>query len=91
MKTVATKKTTVITAMTTFFTSDLLNEEIQNLPHELQEIFDLLLDTEYGNCINTRRKMLRIKEITTIFAKTLAPFTEDEIQESCKNYQNLYK
>lgn len=91
MKTVATKKTTVITAITTFFISDLLHEEIQNLPHELQEIFDLLLDTDYGNCLATRRKMLRIKELTTTFAKTLAPFTEDEIQESCKNYQNQHK
>jgi hypothetical protein len=28
--------------------------------------------------------MLRFKELTTSFAKTLAPFTEDEIQDSCE-------
>lgn len=87
MKTVATKKTTVITAITTFFTSDLLHEEIQNLPHELQEIFDMVLDTDYGNCLATRRKMLRLKELATAFANTLEPFTEQEIQDFCQNQQ----
>lgn len=76
----------VIMAITDFLTSDLLQEEIQNLPNELQDIFDMVLDTEYGNCLQTRRKMLRFKEITTTFAKTLAPFSEHEIQESCKNH-----
>jgi hypothetical protein len=86
MKFITPKKPTVIASITDFLTSDLLQEEIQNLPTELQELFDMLLDTEYGNCLQTRRKMLRIKEITTNFSKALAPFTEHEIQESCKNH-----
>ena len=84
MNTIKNPTPSVIYAITDFLTSDLLQEEIQNLPHDLQQIFDLLLDTDYGNCLGTRRKMLRIKEITTNFAKTLAPFSEQEIQDSCE-------
>ena len=86
MKLITQKKPTIFLALANFLTSDLLQEEIQNLPHELQEIFDLLLDTEYGNDLQTRRKMLRFKELATIFSKTLAPFSEQEIQESCINH-----
>jgi hypothetical protein len=86
-----TKKKTVIGSITNFLSSDLLHEEIQQMPIDIQEVFDLLLDTEYGNDLKTRRKMLRFKELTTTFAKALEPFTEDEIQESCENYQNLHK
>ena len=84
MKFTTQKKTTLLLALANLLSSDLLQEEIQNLPHELQEIFDMVLDTDYGNCLSTRRKMLRFKELTTTFAKTLAPFTEDEIQDSCE-------
>ncbi len=91
MKFTTQKKTTLLLALANFLSSDLLQEEIKNLPHELQEIFDLLLDTDYGNCLATRRKMLRIKELTTTFAKTLAPFSEQEIQDSCETIKNDYK
>ena len=91
MKLVAPKNPTLFFALANFLTSDLLQEEIQNLPYELQEIFDLVLDTDYGNCLATRRKMLRFKELSTAFAKTLAPFSEHEIQESCKNHYNPHK
>lgn len=84
MESITPKKTDVITAITQFLTSDFLFDEIQDLPADLQEIFDLVLDTDYGNCLQTRRKMLRLKEIATLFAKTIAPFTELEIQECCK-------
>lgn len=85
MESITPKKTDVITAITQFLTSDFLFDEIQDLPNDLQEIFDLVLDTDAGNCLQTRRKMLRVKEIVTLFAKSLAPFTEAEIHETCKN------
>lgn len=85
MKPIDQKNQNVSIAITKFLTSDLLQEEIQNLPIELQDIFDMVLDTEYGNCLKTRRKMLRIKEITAKFSTTLAPFSEEEIQEWCIN------
>jgi hypothetical protein len=41
-----------------------------------------------GNCLQTRRKMLRIKELAVKFAKTLAPFSENDIEESSKNIKS---
>jgi hypothetical protein len=87
MNTVASKKPNVINAIADFISSDLLQEEIQTLPNDLQEIFELVLDTDAGNCLKTRRKMLRIKELSMNFAKKLAPFTDFEIQESCIKHQ----
>lgn len=72
------------TAIANLFTTDDLHQDIQNLPHELQQIFDMLLDTDYGNELQTRRKMLRIKEVSSQLAQTIAPFSEAEIQDSCK-------
>lgn len=74
-----------------FLSSDLLQEEIQQLPHDLQEIFDLVLDSNYGDTLKTRQKMARIKELVTLSAKALEPFTEDQIQQSCAEYQAQIK
>lgn len=57
-----------LAAIEKFLNSDCLYEEIQQMPDDLQEIFDMLLDTDYGNCIHTRRKMLNLKLIITQFA-----------------------
>ena len=77
-----------ILAITQFLSSDLLQEEIQQLPHDLQEIFDLVLDSNYGDTLKTRQKMIRIKELVTLSAKALEPFTEAQIQQRCSEYQN---
>jgi len=81
-------KNDVLLAITQFLSSDLLQEEIQQLPNDLQEIFDLVLDSNYGDTLKTRQKMIRIKELVTLSAKALEPFSEDQVQESCKDYQN---
>ena len=87
MKLITPKKPTVIASIAIFLSSDLLNEEIQQMPVDIQEIFDCVLDTDYGNSLETRRKMLRFKELATTFATALKPFTEQEIQDFCQNQQ----
>ena len=77
-----------ILAITQFLSYDLIQEEIQQLPNDLQEIFDIVLDSDYGDTLETRRKMLRIKDLITRYAKSLEPFTEAQIQKSCSRYQN---
>lgn len=77
-----------ILAITQFHSYDLIQEELQQMPDDLQEIFDLVIDSNYGDTLHTRRKMLRIKELIGNYAKALAPFTEAQIQKSCSNYQN---
>ena len=85
MNTITPAFPNVSLAIDHLLTTEVPPEELQNLPNDLQEIFDLVLDTDAGNCLQTRRKMLRVKEIVTLFAKSLAPFTEAEIHETCKN------
>lgn len=80
-------KNDVILAIAKFLSSDFLQEEIQQLPTDLQNIFDLVLETEAGNYLKTRLKMLRIKEIITQHANALKPFTEEQIQCRCLEYQ----
>lgn len=84
-------KPDIILAITNFLSSDLLQQEIQQLPQDLQEIFDMVLESSYGNTLATRRKMIRCKEIIALFAGQLQPFTEDQIQKACVNYQNQHK
>ena len=81
-------QTDVMAAITQFLSSDLLQEEIQQLPADLQEIFDLVLDSKYGDTLHTRQKMIRIKELVTLSAKALEPFTEAQVQKCCADYQN---
>ena len=88
LKNKAQTATDPILAITEFLSYDLIQEEIQQLPNDLQEIFDLVLDSDYGDTLRTRRKMLRIKELVGNYAKALEPFTEAQIQQSCSNYQN---
>lgn len=78
-----------ILAIAQFHTSDFLQEEIQQMPNDVQELFDLILDSNYGDTIETRRKMLRIKELISNYAKALKPFTEAQVQQCCANYQKL--
>ena len=80
-------KNDVLLAITQFLSSDLLQDEIQQLPADIQEIFDLVLETEAGNSLKTRLKMLRIKQLITQSANVLKPFSEDQVQQSCKQYQ----
>lgn len=84
-------KPDMILAITNFLSSDLLQKEIQQLPDGLQEIFDMVLDSAYGNTLAIRVKMLRYKEIIGLFAGQLQPFTEEEIQKTCEMYQNRHK
>ena len=77
-----------ILAITQFLSSDLLQEEIQQMPADLQEIFDLVLDSNYGDTLRTRQKMIRIKELLSQYAKALEPFSEDQVQKRCAEYQS---
>ena len=81
-------QTDALLAITNFLSSDLLQEEIQQLPDDLQEIFDLVLDSQYGDTLKLRQKMIRIKELATQSANALKPFTEAQVQQCCTNYQN---
>jgi hypothetical protein len=79
----------VILAITQFHSSDLLQEEIQQLPNNLQEIFDFVLDTHYGDNIETRRKMLRCKKFILDFCQLVDVDVLVEIENFSKNHGNV--
>ena len=74
------KKPSIAESLSDFLSNDCIHEELINLPNELQNLFDLILDTEYGNCLQTRRKMLRIKEMTFFLANAIPSFSQDEFK-----------
>jgi hypothetical protein len=76
------KQREIIVAVAEFLGRDLLQEQRQLLPNELQEIFDAVLCTDAGNCIELRKNMVRIKAMTDEFAKVMQPYTEEELQET---------
>jgi hypothetical protein len=68
------------------FVSDLCFEgNFKEQPLYLQEIFELLLDTEYGNNQDLRQKMLSCLRTSRNLAETLSPFTGRQIEKACSN------
>ena len=51
-------------------------DEIQD---EMQEICDRLFETEHGNELHIRLKMLKCKEVIKMVSKTIDQFTYEEI------------
>lgn len=76
----------VFPALAKFIDDAWFQGEIQDLEKNVQELFELLLDTDYGNSLELRRKMMQA--ITTIrsFTKVFEPFTPEQVEEACKNY-----
>lgn len=84
MNTITPAFPNVSLAIDHLLTTEVPPEELQNLPNDLQEIFDFVLDTDYGNSLETRRKMLRIKEITRLLSQTIEPFHNPKFPNDIK-------
>jgi hypothetical protein len=66
------------------FLSDLWFEgDFKEQPLYLQEIFELMLETEFGDNLELRQKMLSCIRTSRNLAETLSPFTDQQIQEAC--------
>ncbi|QSB26516.1 hypothetical protein D0809_00075 [Flavobacterium circumlabens] len=66
------------------FLSDLWFEgNFKEQPLYLQEIFELMLETEFGNDQELRQKMLSCLRTSRNLAETLSPFTDKQIQKAC--------
>ncbi|MEP6931740.1 MAG: hypothetical protein ABI850_17080 [Flavobacterium sp.] len=66
------------------FVSDVWFEgEFKEQPMYLQEIFELLLDSEHGDDLDLRQKMLSCLRTSRNLAETLSPFTDKQIQKAC--------
>lgn len=59
--------------------------EFQKQPMYLQEVFELLLNTEFGNDLIVRQKMLSCLKTSRDFVKVLSQYTDKQIQKACDN------
>lgn len=59
--------------------------EFQKQPMYLQEVFEVLLNTEFGNDLILRQKMLSCLKTSRDLVKVLSQFTDKQIQKACDN------
>jgi hypothetical protein len=72
------------------FLSDLWFEvEFRKHPEYLNEIFEYILETEIGNNLELRTKMLSCIKTSKMLAKALKPFSDDEIEKACAVIKNF--
>jgi hypothetical protein len=73
----------VVPCVVKFLSNEWFEGEFKEQPLYLQEIFELLLETEYGSDLDLRLKMLSCLRTSRNLALTLAAFTDEEIQKVC--------
>lgn len=69
----------VVPSVINFLSDELFEGDYKEQPMYLQEIFELLLETESGNNLDLRLKMLSCLRTSRNLAKTLSPFSNTEI------------
>ena len=72
----------VLPSVVNFLSNVWFEGEFKEQPLYLQEIFELVLDTEYGNDLQLRQKMLSCLRTSRNLAETLSPFTDKQIQKA---------
>jgi len=82
----STSHTDVIPAIVEYVREAYFQEEIQNLPIDFQDIFEMFLESEHANQLNDRLKLLNCLNTIRAFAKSLAPFTKDQVEQACAEY-----
>jgi hypothetical protein len=76
----------VIPAVANFIGEAFFQEDIQDLPTDLLEIFELFLETEQANSQPIRVKMLRCLKTARTLDKTLQPFTKEQVEQACQKF-----
>lgn len=83
-----TSHTDVMPALANFAQEAVFQGDIQELPSNMQEIIDRLLETEHGNELHIRLKMMRCRDLIKLFAQTLEPFTYDQLMLQTNKHCN---
>lgn len=71
------------------FLSELrLEGYFRDQPDYLTEIFEIILESEIGDCLELRTKMIGCIKTSRMLAKALEPFSDREIGMACKKIIN---
>lgn len=73
----------VMPAVANFLSFLWMEGEFKYQPEYLNEIFEALLETEMGNDLSLRTKMIGCIKTSKMLAKALEPFSDKQIQKAC--------
>lgn len=79
----------VMTAVAHFVSEVNFQGSLQDLPYEMQEITELLLETKQANELHVREKMLRCLNTIRGLAKAIEPFTANQVETACKKLTHV--
>lgn len=73
----------VLLAAAKFLSALWLEGDFRNQPVYLAEIFDNILETEIGNDLDLRTKMIGCIKTSKMLVKALEPFSDQQIENAC--------
>jgi hypothetical protein len=73
----------VMPSVANFLSTLWLEGEFRNQPEYLVEIFDMILESEIGNNLDIRTKMIGCIKTSRMLAKALEPFSDKQIEKAC--------
>lgn len=56
----------------------------EELPDDMQELFERFMETEHANDLKMREKAMRCLNLIRQFSVTMAPFSTEQVYEACK-------
>lgn len=65
-----------------------LEGDIRNQPAYLSDIFEYILETEIGNDLELRTKMISCIKTSKMLVKAMEPFSDQEIEKACAEIIN---
>ncbi|MFH6992702.1 hypothetical protein [Flavobacterium sp. FlaQc-48] len=74
----------VMPAVAKFLSTLWMIGEFRDQPDYLTEIFENILETEIGNELDLRTKMISCIKTSRMLVKALEPFTDQEIEKACR-------
>ena len=84
-----TSEKAVMTAMAQFLSNLWFEEDFREQPDYLTEIFKIMLESEMGNDLSLRTKMMSCIRTSKMLAKTLEPFSDKQIQKACSKFATV--
>ena len=78
----------IMPAVAKFVSALLLEGEFKDQPAYLAEIFENILETEIGNDLELRTKMISCIKTSKMLVKSLEPFSDQQIQKACQEMMN---
>ncbi|MFD2940802.1 hypothetical protein [Flavobacterium notoginsengisoli] len=79
----------VVPSVINFLSDELFEGDYKEQPLYLQEIFELLMHTEFGDDINLRHKILSCLRTSRNLVEALSPFSEKQIYKACSSNRKL--